>query len=57
MFYQSYMLMKIDSSIDFDNFECQGEQHYKTVDEFGGETQFETQKMMKVNENMKQSIG
>ena len=49
--------MKIDSSIDFDNFECQGEQHYKTVDEFGGETQFETQKMMKVNENMKQSIG
>ncbi len=24
--------------------ECQGEQHYKPVDEFGGEVQFEMQK-------------
>ena len=24
--------------------ECQGEQHYKPVDEFGGEVQFEIQK-------------
>lgn len=34
--------------------ECQGEQHYKPIDEFGGESQFELQKQ---NDELKRAYA